>query len=1040
MRGKNSRVTARDIALAGSLEKLIAQLIDKVNKGNMEAKEEGAALLRSLTEQPKGLDGPQEAENAELIGKAGAVKPLVALVVSGSPVGQANACAALANIARRRDEFQTVLFDEGGVAPIASALRLGGSQLQEMAADAMASLSELEASRKSIIKGGAIPPLVALLESAGDQTQLHVSNTLAHLASGSTDGQGAIARAGAIPLLVSKLGGGKMQEAVAHALASLTQNNEVNQAEVTRLGGIPKLVALLSVLNCDTQAKAAAALAAVASGTARDEKDMIAKAGGLRALLALIESRYAHTQCSAINALAMLSIEHRENQDSIVSLGGIAPLVLLTHTGAAPLEVQAQAVLALTEIARHNVEHQATIAGTGVIVMLVDLLRHSKSLMVEAEVSGAMWALSKDHEDNKVAIPAAGAIPELVAQLTSTTQRAGAQTVERAHTNAAHAISSLSLVNEPNQAEATALLVALLEDDSPGTQSRDRAAELLWRMVEENPGYEYRIARAGDLEQLVRLLHSTLPRAKAYALWSLSLSIDQDNQKIVADAGGIEPLVGMLSAADNQVKEQASCALHLLAQNNATTQQSIADHGSIDPLIRLLRGDGETRSQEYGAAALAQLASITSNKRAIDLAGGIQPLVTLLCDAGSSPPSKRYAAAALARLATDENVVADGEKQPQKRNGTDDPAADSMGDGDERRSPTPEEEKDKDTQVGMQWRSTDQTHAAEKIAAAGAIGPLVGLLDGGLGPEAQEEAAGALWALAAFTLNRTSISEHHGIGPLVELLGSPNPKARGHAERALVRLSIEIDNRVLIIKRLVGMLRENEAAKSQEQAAAALSNLARESTGNRNSIRDAGGIPRLLALLNSDSSKAKENAVSAIAELSFKNPANQTAISEANGLPALVETIVTASANVKEPSAASLCVLTASAIWNLADANPINQTKFSKAGAISPVIAIMNNPSAAMQLNAAGALASLARGHWDNQEAIARSGALAPLCSMVRDGAPDTKDESAGTRLCALPAFHLTRSFGCHLSDPVPLALHSQLHCGHWLLTMRTIK
>jgi hypothetical protein len=80
--------------------------------------------------------------------------------------------------------------------------------------------------------------------------------------------------------------------------------------------------------------------------------------------------------------------------------------------------------------------------------------------------------------------------------------------------------------------------------------------------------------------------------------------------------------------------------------------------------------------------------------------------------------------------------------------------------------------------------------------------------------------------------NRAAITESGGIGYLVMLLGSSNPAAREHAEGALVRLSIENANRVLIIKKLVNML-QDAGAGGQEQAAAALANLARESENNR---------------------------------------------------------------------------------------------------------------------------------------------------------------------------------------------------------------
>ena len=120
-------------------------------------------MLRSLTEQPKGLAGPQEHENAVLIAQKGAIRPLVSLVIIGNPNAQAHACAALSNIARGRENYQEAIVEAGGVVPVTSVLRAGDSQLQEQAAAAVSSISQLEASRVPFVKVGAIAPLVAIV-------------------------------------------------------------------------------------------------------------------------------------------------------------------------------------------------------------------------------------------------------------------------------------------------------------------------------------------------------------------------------------------------------------------------------------------------------------------------------------------------------------------------------------------------------------------------------------------------------------------------------------------------------------------------------------------------------------------------------------------------------------------------------------------------------------------------------------------------------------------------------------------------------------
>ena len=150
------------------------------------------------------------------------------------------------------------------------------------------------------------------------------------------------------------------------------------------------------------------------------------------------------------------------------------------------------------------------------------------------------------------------------------------------------------------------------------------------------------------------------------------------------------------------------------------------------------------------AASLAELANLPKNGEEIVVAGGVVPLVALLIDGDSK--AKQYAACALARLAAAGAAAAAAAKAAAKK----DPKK------------KPEEARD----------------IAKEIAKAGAIVPLVELLSGSFGDAAQEEAAGALFALAGEVGNRVAITEAGGIGPLVTMLGSDNSTTQKHAKGA----------------------------------------------------------------------------------------------------------------------------------------------------------------------------------------------------------------------------------------------------------------
>ena len=987
---RSRRVTAIDVRRAGSLIKLMEKLIGQLRTGTMDVKEKAADSIHSLTMQPMGLDPnhEQKEENIVLLAHRGVIPQLIALVTTGSTLAQAHACGALATMAHNLPQYQQEILEANGVPALVHALRMGDAGAQQLASEALASVSELQASVGVMMQTpGAVPVLVGLLKgSVSDETAVSACRALAHLSDGNLEGQNMIAKAGAITLLIGLLESGKAPEAAATLLARLTHGHRDNRLEVVQLGGIPQLIALLSVINWETQAQAASAIAAITSGVKRDVshppitgeeeqaqtlRHVVAKAGGLPPLLALVDSHHLNTQRASVNALAMLSMNCPENQMAIAGMGGIAPLVLLCEPQKPP-EVQAEALLALSELARHNNKNQTDVAEAGAVSLLASLMRSTNSPDVEREIAGCFWALSEDHPANKILI--ARAIPVLVELLGSATARSPIL--------AANALSSLALGNEDNQVEIARLLVTmLLESDRVETQQE--ASTTAWRIVRENPGDELKIARAGGAGPLVRLLReSRLTRVKAFALLCLSLAIDETNQAAVAEEDGVEPLVNLLSLADENTREQAACAIQRLALNNGNTQLQITKQGAVQPLIELLDPACSSKSREFAAAALAQLGQCELGRDTIDANGGVQPLVTLLCDETQGPSAKQHAAAALCRLAQEK------------------PKAPADKDGRRAGAPAPAEAPASDEGAVVE----KVLSSAEVIARAGAIDPLVSLLSGDHGEEAQEEAAGALTALARYESNRIEISTKGGIGPLVALLGSPNARAREHAEFALVRLSIESSTRVLIIEQLVSMLKDDSGTDSQEQAAAALANLARESVENRNSILKADGIPSLLNLYDSTSRKAKENSASAISQLANKNRSNQNAIANAGGIKKMVATLISAQMNIKEISGLKLCTLIVEGIWHMADGNAENQTALYEEGCIPPIVASLNNPDSQMQTNSSGALACLSRGHPANQAAVARSGALAPLCTMVRDAADSDTREEAAAALWALAA------------------------------------
>ena len=781
----------------------IEDTIDLMKYGSMECKEWAAEALHTVAETAQ--------ENAHKLGVRG-LKPLIGLADEGSHAAQAHAAAAVALIIQSDPEYVSKVCKHGGIGLLTRVLRAGTGSVQEQAAAALASIASVTEQVEPVVRSGAVPLLVSLLHSTNSRAAARAADAIGNLAA-TPEGQQSAYKAGAIKFLLRLLDSGSLgaQECAARALAALAQEHLAIQTEICKLGGIKILVATLSAINTEVQTQAACVLSQLCISTSTKHRkrtqDAIAKAGGVGPLLAVIDMPRARQPlvAQATHTLAMLARGNSANQEVIALHHGLKPLVeqLLPSRpdgeSNTPL-TQANAALALTWMCRHNLANQSAVADLGGLAQLCGLLkRGSPNFIVEAEAAGALWALTECNATNKAAVASSGAIVALCELLDAKS--------ERAQTLAAKALSALAMGNEPNQLAAVSLLVAGLvrtaerAADADHDDLRERLIKTLWRLVRDNGDSQLNIARAGGADHLVQLLRDQTDSVSTFALWALSLALDESFCAVVTERDGITPLVRTLASPSLEAIEQATAALAKLSLHGGdVVRHGIAAAGGIAPLIALLDGrevNSSAKAQQDAAAALAELALLPRNKVSIEQSGGIAPLCELLCTFAVVLPehtleeasalrrvannSKRFAAAALARLAVDVSQSKTGrkgekasEKAEAKAKALAAQTADAPGTGAE----------------------GSRVSLAEQIALAGAVQPLVNMLSGDAGLEAQEEAAGALCELAAYEKNRIAITESGAIGPLVSLLACDRSKARERAEAALVRLSIEDANRV----------------------------------------------------------------------------------------------------------------------------------------------------------------------------------------------------------------------------------------------------
>ena len=213
----------------------------------------------------------------------------------------------------------------------------------------------------------------------------------------------------------------------------LAYDNSANCNAIVEAGGIAALVALVD--NGDARAKVAAAKAL--ASLARDDVicAAIADAGGIPPLVALLANGAADGQEQAARALGNLAYNNA-NKVAIADAGGIQAFVALVTNGAAG--AQEHAAAALRNLAYDNAANTVAIADAGGIGPLV-------ALVTKGTADGQKWAadallnLTYNNTANKVAIVCAGAIKPLVALETK-----GAPGSRR---SAAHALQILDLAD-----------------------------------------------------------------------------------------------------------------------------------------------------------------------------------------------------------------------------------------------------------------------------------------------------------------------------------------------------------------------------------------------------------------------------------------------------------------------------------------------------------------------------------------------------------------------------------------------------------------
>ncbi|KAA3458712.1 U-box domain-containing protein 3-like isoform X1 [Gossypium australe] len=213
----------------------VKKLVDNLQSVSNEVQTTAAAELRLLAKH--------NMDNRIIIGRCGAIAPLLSLLYSEVKITQEHAVTALLNLSINEDN-KAVIAKSGAIEPLIHVLKSGNDGAKENAAAALFSLSVLEECKARIGRSGAVKALVNLLSSGTLRGKKDAVTALFNL-SIFHENKARIVQAGAVKYLVELMDpdSGIVDKAVA-LLSNLSTIGEGRLA-IVRESGIPILVEVI---------------------------------------------------------------------------------------------------------------------------------------------------------------------------------------------------------------------------------------------------------------------------------------------------------------------------------------------------------------------------------------------------------------------------------------------------------------------------------------------------------------------------------------------------------------------------------------------------------------------------------------------------------------------------------------------------------------------------------------------------------------------------------------------------------------------------
>lgn len=687
-------------------------------------------------------------------------------------------------------------------------------------------------------------------------------------------------RLGAIPLLVSHLSSGTMQEMTARALVNVCVDTN-NELIAARAGAIDVLVRQLDRPGC---AAVSLMMALRAVCWSSDERRAAAgHAGAIGILTKQLKSTAEEAQREAMATLFVLCL-NANNQVAALREGTIPALVDQLSRGRHNLILAS--VKAMCSICA-NVANGSTAVRAGALERLIALLRDDSEELQQWSLR-ALINICSCYETNKAAAVQEAAISALQRTLSRNPSKETVALVARAF---AELYSACDILSNEEQASLIRSMMHCWRIGSPEAGAHAVRALIQYCTNDASGNRCTEAANSGALTIAIGFLSHQSPALQVGGATVLAALCTNDTVRAMAvQCGAIACLVQRLYAAETSAVAGAVAYALACICRGRDDQLPTNGQGVFYALIHMI-GEGrfDDAAKEKGALALGSMCEIPENQAQAGTANAIPPLVALLRSANEGARDAAAAALGLICLASDNRErAANADAIPALIWALEHASNQTTGHA-----------------AAALWAICTDSELAKRAVDGGAVAPLASLLV----REAsvvKDRAAGALSVLCAAVPSMPDSACGNAIPELIRMLQCRCESSQRAATMALCAICLDGNHRAAATRHgalaaLTALCDSSTvSALTLSWAVRAICNICADTDGKRAAAR-AGAIATVVSLLNSTTdNKVKADAAMALCSICWDDNEHRVIAARAGALDVLNRASSGANAQARE--------------------------------------------------------------------------------------------------------------------------------------------